>query len=144
MTYEEFEQKGWNADRENLHEEMLNDNSGFTRNFEYFENQNDESEIECDLKKGEDGKVYIVGLSIFQNQNTDLQIEFPGGIVFGKSTRDDIKKVYGENSYDAFSGDDPNYLGYWREFGVGVDFGFTDEGQMETFNLSNNPSSYYR
>ena len=142
MTYEEFEQKGWNADKENLHEDMLNENSGSTRIFEYFKNQNDESEIECDLKKGEDGKVYIVGLSIFQNQNTDLQIEFPGGIVFGKSTRDDIKNVYGENSYDAFSGGDPNYLGYWREYGVGVDFGFTDEGQMETFNLSNNPSSY--
>lgn len=142
MTYEEFEQKGWKAGWENLYEDMLKKDSGSTSVFEYFKNQNDESEINCDLKKEADGKIYIVGFSIFQNQNTDLQIEFPGGIVFGKSTKDDIKNVYGENSYDVYSGDKPNYIGYWREFGVGVSFGFTDAGLMETFYLSNNPSSY--
>lgn len=131
MTYEEFEQKGWKVDAKDLLY-----GAGMAKN------QNDSSEIKCFSRKGKDGKVYIVGLSIFKNQNTDLQIEFPGGIVFGKSTRADIKNVYGENSYDAFSGDAPNYLGYWREYSVGVDFGFTDAGQMETFNLSNNPSSY--
>ena len=131
MTYEEFEQKGWKVDAKDLLY-----GAGMAKN------QNDSSEIKCFSRKGKDGKVNIVGLSIFKNQNTDLQIEFPGGIVFGKSTRADIKNVYGENSYDAFSGDAPNYLGYWREYSVGVDFGFTDAGQMETFNLSNNPSSY--
>lgn len=141
MTYEEFEQKGWRAKNENLEEEVRITEVGTTRMFETFQNQNDSSEIDCDLALKADGNVYIVGLGIFK-QNTTLNIEFPGGIVFGKSTRDDIKSAYGETSEDVFSGGDPNYMGYWREGSVGIAFGFTDEGQMETFNLDNNPSSY--
>ena len=139
MTYEEFEQKGWRAEYENLEEEVR---IMGVRSTKTFQNQNDSSEINCDLALKADGNVYIVGLGIFKNQNTTLNIEFPGGIVFGKSTRDDIKSAYGETSEDVFSGGDPNYMGYWRDGSVGIDFGFTDEGQMETFNLDNNPSSY--
>lgn len=133
MLCEEFEQKGWTSERNGYKHFGKNE----TEMSVPFQNQNNSSEIQCDLKWGTDSGLYIVGFSIYKEPDTDLQIEFPGGIIFGKATRNDVKNAYGETNHDLFSGDDFRYMGYWREYGVGVSFGFSDSGQMETFVLDN-------
>ena len=60
----------------------------------------------------------------------------------GKSTKDDVRKVYGKNSYDVYSEDADNYLGYWRELGVGISFGFGEDGTLKSFLVQNAPKEY--
>lgn len=60
----------------------------------------------------------------------------------GQSTREDVKKAYGEDSYDVYRGFGGNSLGYWKEFGVGVSFGFDQDGRLTGFALENDPQQY--
>ena len=43
------------------------------------------------------------------------------------------------NAYGLFGGDS---LGYWKEFGVGVTFGFDKNGRLNSFALKNDPQKY--
>lgn len=100
------------------------------------------SEMKCQLRDGVDGNKYVVGFLGNKICNEKLQAEFPGGIVLGQSTREDVKKAYGEDSYDVYRGFGGNSLGYWKEFGVGVSFGFDQDGRLTGFALENDPQQY--
>lgn len=100
------------------------------------------SEMKCQLRDGADGNKYVVGFFGNKICNEKLQAEFPGGIVLGQSTREDVKKAYGEDSYDVYRGFGGNSLGYWKEFGVGVSFGFDQDGRLTGFALENDPQQY--
>ena len=99
-------------------------------------------EMKCQLRDGADGNKYVVGFFGNKICNEKLQAEFPGGIVLGQSTREDVKKAYGEDSYDVYRGFGGNSLGYWKEFGVGVSFGFDQDGRLTGFALENDPQQY--
>jgi len=43
------------------------------------------------------------------------------------------------NAYSLCGGDN---LGYWKEFGVGVTFGFDKDGRLNSFALKNDPQKY--
>ena len=60
--------------------------------------------MKCQLRDGADGNKYVVGFFGNKICNEKLQAEFPGGIVLGQSTREDVKKAYGEDSYDVYRG----------------------------------------
>lgn len=100
------------------------------------------ADLECQLRDGTDGNKYVVGFFGRKVNNEKLEAEFPGGIVLGKSTREDVKKVYGEESYDVYGGFGDNSLGYWKEFGVGASFGFDQDGRLTGFVLENDPQQY--
>lgn len=41
-----------------------------------------------------------------------------------------------------YSANADNYLGYWRELGVGISFGFGEDGKLNKFLVQNAPEEY--
>ena len=134
----EFEKEGWEEDLDNVNDD---DPDPPPESWIDFKNWDDPSRIKCRTKETEDN-VYITGFTNQDIDKSDLRVEFPGGIVLGKSTRDDVRKVYGENFYDVYSADADNSLGYWREFGVGISFEFGEDGKLNKFLVQNAPEEY--
>lgn len=134
----EFGKEGWKEDLDNVDDD---DPDPPPESWIDFKSWDDPSRIKCKTKETEDN-VYITGFTNQDIEKSDLQVEFPGGIVLGKSTRDDVRKVYGANSYDVYFDDADNYLGYWRELGVGISFGFGEDGTLKSFLVQNAPKEY--
>ena len=134
----EFEKEGWEEDLDNVNDD---DSDPPPESWIDFKNWDDPSRIKCRTKETEDN-VYITGFTNQDIDKSDLRVEFPGGIVLGKSTRDDVRKVYGENFYDVYSADADNSLGYWRELGVGISFEFGEDGKLNKFLVQNAPEEY--
>ena len=134
----EFEKEGWEENLDNVDDDEPDPPP---ESWIDFRSWDDPSRIKCKLKKTKDN-VYITGFSNQDIEGPDLQVEFPGGIILGKSTKDDVRKVYGKNSYDVYSEDADNYLGYWRELGVGISFGFGEDGTLKSFLVQNAPKEY--
>ena len=136
-----FEQGDW---RVNLDDVDDDDNIDvYTTDYPTsFKSWSSDAEIKCQLRDGTDGNKYVVGFFGNRDCNEKLQAEFPGGIILGQSTKEDVKKAYGENSYDAYGWCGDDSLGYWKEFGVGVTFGFDKNGRLNSFALKNDPQKY--
>ena len=136
-----FEQGDW---RVNLDDVDDDDNIDvYTTDYPTsFKSWSSDAEIKCQLRDGTDGNKYVVGFFGNRDCNEKLQAEFPGGIILGQSTKEDVKKAYGENSYDAYGLCGGDSLGYWKEFGVGVTFGFDKDGRLNSFALKNDPQKY--
>ena len=135
-----FEQGDW---RVNLDDVDDDDNIDvYTTDYPTsFKSWSSDAEIKCQLRDGTDGNKYVIGFFGNRDYNEKLQAEFPGGIILGQSTKEDVKKAYGENSYDAYGWCGDDSLGYWKEFGVGVTFGFDKDGRLNSFALKNDPKN---
>ena len=136
-----FEQGDWHVNLDDVDDDDNIDE--YTTDYPTsFKSWSSDAEIKCQLRDGTDGNKYVVGFFGNRDYNEKLQAEFPGGIILGQSTKEDVKKAYGENSYDAYGWCGDDSLGYWKEFGVGVTFGFDKDGRLNSFALKNDPQKY--
>lgn len=140
MHCNEFEAKGWRCSEEN-YRDISEDTP---RAYVPFHKQGISSEVYCNLRFGTDKKIYIVGFNYSNKSDSEpddnLQIEFPGGIILGKSTRKDIENAYGETSYGPSI--DSSSLYYWREELVGISFKFSYTGHVNEVQFANDPFGY--
>ena len=114
VMVQEFESKGWKCDFGN--NENIEDYPGY---YLAGQAQSDSEKIAIIGKIDANKQINIVGMKF---GDADVQVELPGGVLNGKSTRTEIKDIYGKSDYK-----DENILSYYISKNVTLEFSFEEK-----------------
>ena len=134
VSVQEFESEGWKCDFGN--NENIEDYSGY---YLAGQAQNDSEKIEIIGKIDTNKQINIVGMKFW---DTGVQVELPGEVLNGKSTRTEIKDMYGKSNKDE------SILSYYISENVTIEFSFkekqegTNDGIVEVITVRKIPEDY--
>ena len=135
VSVQEFESKGWKCDFGN--NENIEDYPGY---YLAGQAQNDSKKIEIIGKIGTNKQIDIVGMKFL---DMDVQVELPGKVFNGKSTRTEVKDLYGKSDYK-----DESILSYYISENVTIEFSFkekqegTNDDIVEVITVRKIPEDY--
>ena len=134
VSVQEFESEGWKCDFGN--NENIEDYSGY---YLAGQAQNDSEKIEIIGKIDTNKQINIVGMKFW---DTGVQVELPGEVLNGKSTRTEIKDMYGKSNKDE------SILSYYISENVTIEFSFKEkqeginDGIVEVITVRKIPEDY--
>ena len=134
VSVQEFESKGWKCDFGN--NKNIEDYPGY---YLAGQAQSDSEKIEIIGKIDTNKQINIVGMRFW---NTGVQVELPGEVFNGKSTRTEIKDMYGKSNKDEST------LSYYISENVTIEFSFEEkqeginDGIVEVITVRKIPEDY--